>query len=125
MVGLALWNVLDTNSCVCPGDTLSSECCVASEPGVGSTLWKGSALAGQCPHTGGEIVLRHRTFMQNRTCGNITGRGIGVEESCYTSQLRVTVDSSLDNKTVECTYDNGTTTTVIGVSTIEIIKGKN
>ena len=72
-------------------------------------------------------MLRHRTFMQNRTCGNyITGRGIGVEENgCYTSQLRVTVDSSLDNKTVECTYDNGTTTMIIGVSTIEIMKGKN
>jgi hypothetical protein len=105
---------------VCPGDALSYECCVASEPGIGSTIWKGSALAGQCPETGGEIIIRHRTFTQTRSCGNITGRGIGMEENgCYTSQLNVTVDSSLDNKTVECIYNNGTTI-VIGTSSIEI-----
>ena len=47
------------------------------------------------------------------------------DNSCYTSQLQlnVTVDSSLDNKTVECVYNNGTTTAVIGTSAIEIIKG--
>jgi hypothetical protein len=110
---------------VCPGDALSYECSVASEPEVGSTHWRGSALSSQCPETGGEIVLRHRTFTQTRTCGNITGRGIGMEENgCYTSQLNVTVDSSLDNKIVECIYNNGTTT-VIGTSSIEIIKGEN
>lgn len=46
------------------------------------------------------------------------------ENGFYTSQLNVTVDYSLDNKTVECVYDNGTTT-VIGTSSIEIIKGEN
>jgi hypothetical protein len=46
------------------------------------------------------------------------------ENGCYTSQLNVTVDSSLDNKTVECIYNNGTTI-VIGTSSIEIIKGEN
>jgi hypothetical protein len=124
MIGLALQNVLlDTSHCVCPGDALSYECSVASEPEVGSTHWRGSALSSQCPETGGEIVLRHRTFTQTRTCGNITGRGIGMEENgCYTSQLNVTVDSSLDNKTVECIYNNGTTT-VIGTSSIEITNG--
>ena len=85
----------------------------------------GSALASQCTETGGEIVLRHRTFIQTRSCGNrITGRGIRIERnSYYTSQLNITVDSSLDNKSVECVYNNGTTTTVIGSSYIEIMKG--
>jgi hypothetical protein len=111
---------------VCPGDALSYECRVASEPGVGSTHWRGSALASQCPETGSEIVLRHRTFTQTRSCGNFTGQGIGMEENgCYTSQLNITVDSSLDNKTVECIYDNGTHTTVIGTSSIEIMNGEN
>ena len=97
---------------------------MASEPGVGSTLWKGSALASQCPETGSEIVLRHRTFIQTRTCGNITGRGIEEGNDCYISQLSITVDSSLDIKSVECIYDNGSTT-VIGSSYIEITKGEN
>ena len=125
MVGLASRNILlDTSHCVCPRDMLSYECRVASEPGVGSTLWRGSALASQCPETGGEIILRHRTFTQTRTCGNITGRGIGIEENvCYTSQLNIIVDSSLDNESVECIYDNGTTT-IIGISFIETIKGE-
>ena len=98
---------------------------MASEPGIGSTVWKGSALASRCPETGGEIVLRHRTFTQTRSCGNsITGQGIGIEEDgYYTSQLNITVDSSLDNKSVECVHNNRTTTTLIGSSYIEIMKG--
>ena len=110
---------------MCPGDILSYECRVASESGVGSTVWRGSALASRCTETGGEIVLRHRTFIHTRTCGNsITGQGIGIEgNSCYTSRLNITVDFSLDNKSVECVYNNGTTSTVIGSSNIEIMKG--
>ena len=123
--GLASRNVLiNTNHCMCPGDTLSYECRIASEPGIGSTLWRGSALASQCPEIGGEIILRHRTFTQTRTCGNITGRGIGIEEDgYYTSQLNITVDSSMDNDSVECIYNNGTTTTMIGSTYIEIMIG--
>ena len=113
------------SGCVCLGDRLSYECSVPGvEPGVGSTAWIGSAIATECPQSGGEIVLRHRSFTENRSCGNITARGIRVEDSgCYTSQLNITVDSSLENKTVECIYQNGTTTTVLGSSSIEITKG--
>ena len=113
---------MDTNHCVCPGDTLSYECCVASEPEVGSTIWRGSVLASQCPETGGEIIIRHLTskFTQMRTCGNITGRGTEEGNGYYNSQLNITVDSSFDNKTVECIYDNGTTKAIA----IEIINLK-
>ena len=97
------------------------------EPGVGITIWRGSAIALLCAEdAGGELVLRHRSFNESRSCGNdyVTGQGIRVEESsCYRSQLNVTVDSRLDNKTIECIYDNGNTSIVIGTSPVEITKG--
>ena len=71
-------------------------------------------------------MLRHRSFNETRSCGNITVQGIRLEENGhgYTSQLNITVDSSLENKTIECFYQNGDTTTVIGSLSIEITKGK-
>ena len=132
LLGLASLNSLKktiSSNCLCPGyeQPLSYECSIAGEPGVGSTIWRGSAI--QCPESGNEIVLRHRSFTGGvRSCdgGSVAAQGIRVEDnSCYTSQLQlnVTVDSSLDNKTIECIYNNGTTTAVIGTSTIEIITG--
>ena len=125
IIGFTLWNSLvETHGCVCPQDRLSYKCSVAGvEPRVGTTAWRGSALAVLCSQGGGEIVLHHRSFNETRNCGNIVVRGIQEDNSCYTSQLNVTVDPSLDNKTVECFYSNGTTTTVIGTSSIEITKG--
>ena len=117
-------SLVETHGCVCSGDRLSYKCSVVGvEPRVGTTAWRGSALAVLCSQGGGEIVLHHRSFNEGRNCGNIVVRGIQEDSGCYTSQLNVTVDPSLDNKTVECIYSNGTTTTVIETSSIEITKG--
>ena len=113
-----------SSGCVCPEyGQLSYECSVTGEPGVGTTIWRGSAI--QCPQDGNQLVLRHHFFTGVRSCndGSVIAQGIGVENnSCYASQLNVTVDYNLDNKTVECLHDNGTTTAVIGTSSIEITK---
>lgn len=41
------------------------------------------------------------------------------QEPCYTSQLHVMVSLDMIGKTIECIYDNGTTTEEIGNFTID------
>ena len=129
VIGLTLRsNLIETHGCACPGDRVSYKCSVAGlEPGIGSTIWRGSAIDDLCSQGGGEIVLRHRSFNESRSCGNITGQGIKVqvgEGGCYTSRLNVTVDPRLDNETIECIYHNGTTETLIGTSSVEVTEGE-
>ena len=130
VIGFAIWSsLIETHGCACPGDRVSYKCSVAGlEPGIGNTIWRGSALDVLCSQSGGELVLHHRSFNETRICGNITVQGIKVhvgESSCYTSQLNVTVDSRLDNETlsIECIYNDGTNKTVIGTSSVEVTKG--
>lgn len=115
------------SECFCLGQTLSYEC---TTEGPISTVWQGTAF--QC--VGNRIVLRHSQFTapQGTTgeCNNglimITGRSLRVDSDsgdCYTSQLNITVISSLSNHTVECAYSGGGTS-VIGSSTIDISRGK-
>ena len=121
-------SLTETHGCACPGDRVSYKCSVAClEPGIGSTVWRGSALDVLCSQGGGEIVLRHRSFNETRICGDITGQGIQVhmgESGRYTSQLNITVDPRLDNETIECIYHNGTATTLIGTSSVEVTQGE-
>ena len=93
----------------------------------GATVWRGTAI--QCPDLNSRLILRHtniRTFRDIRGCknGDIIAQGTRFEvaNNSYTSQLNITVDSSMDNSSVECTYNNGTITT-IGESLIAITKG--
>ena len=73
-------------------------------------------------------MLSHDQFSSGTsdTCNNgaIVGRSLSViGGNCYTSQLNVTVDTSMNGQTVRCVYNNGITETVIGTSTINIIAG--
>jgi hypothetical protein len=100
------------------------ECTVSNGSG-GTTVWQGSAF--DCARN--EILLRHSQFesqMASGECNNgaITGRGIRNLDDAFTSQLNVSVTTNLQGKTVECIYDNGTTTT-IGSSSIIITTGEN
>ena len=112
------------SECFCLGQTLSYEC---TTEGPISTVWQGSAF--QC--VGNRIVLRHSQFtsLEGATgeCNSglvmIAGHSLRVEGDCYTSQLNITVSSSLNSQTVECAYSGGETS-VVGSSTIDIMRGK-
>lgn len=94
--------------------------------GIGTTVWQGSAF--DCRSR--TISLRHSQF-------NGTGRIIGVCGTAlsafelssvnfsFTSQLNVSVSEIVVSDTVQCAYDNGKTSTVIGTDTITLSTGKN
>ena len=114
-----------TSDCFCLGQTLSYEC---TTEGPISTVWQGTAF--QC--VGNRIVLRHSQFTASPqgTAGEcsdglntITGRSLRVSGDCHTSQLNVTLSSSLNSQTIECAYSGGGTS-LIGSSIIDISKGK-
>ena len=78
---------------------------------------------------GSEITLRHSQFASNPPFGicnngDIIGRGIGVVNNCYTSQLNVTVRESSNNKTVQCTLNSNVgTSREVGQSLISVVSG--
>ena len=94
--------------------------------GGGSTLWEGTAF--DCFETEDSILLRHSLFGSGGITGQcnngaITGQSIGVENECYTSQLNVTVDPTLNKRTVRCTHTSLIRTT-IGETTLTVIEGR-
>ena len=114
--------VLQTNSScgVCAGQQLLYECTVV---GPGTTIWEGSAF--QC--AGGSILLSHSQFLSGITdvCnnGDIVGRSLSVDNNCYTSQLSITTDVTMDGETILCVHNNRSKDITIGASTIDIIVG--
>ena len=104
----------------CPGHQLLYECTTI---GVGTTVWKGTAFLNQC--AGSSILLSHSHFtsgtMDSCNNGAIVGQSLSAVNNCYTSQLNVTVDASMNGQTVKCVYNNGATESEIGTSTITII----
>ena len=72
--------------------------------------------------------MSHDQFLlgTSDTCNNgrIVGHSLTVGSgNCYTSQLNVTVDASMNGQTIQCVYSNGRTETIIGTRTINIITG--
>ena len=112
-------------NCVCPGDVLTYTCNVI---GGGTTIWGGSAF--DCSSTSNEIFLRHSQFSTPGTSGScnngaIRARSIGVTDGCYTSELSVTVSSSLNNKTIRCSHDSDMGTRIVDTSMLPtIMSGK-
>ena len=108
--------------CACVDSLLTFTCTAV---GGGSTLWDGTAF--DCIGNGNSILLRHDRFSSGGVdgqCNNgaITGQSIGVENECYTSQLNVTVDPTLNMRTIRCTHTSLTRTT-IGETTLTVIEG--
>ena len=119
--GNALENKLELiqGCALCPKQTFIYECTILGTP-FGLTVWTGSVF--DCSL--GEILLLHRLFAKNAigACndGSIVAEGLRVEnDSCYISQLRVTVSHDMIGKNIQCIYDSyAPTTTLVGTSTI-------
>ena len=114
--------LLNESNCICPGQTLTYECVVE---GGGTTVWQGSAL--NCL-SDTRFLLRHSQFdsgITDKECnnGSIVAHSVRVVDDSYISQLNVKVSPEMNNKTVECLYDDGTMTALIGISTVTITTG--
>ena len=102
--------------------------------GAGATVWSGSLF--DC--IGDEILLRHSRFLNNESAvggecnnGRVVAQSIGVdvdtnsERKCFSSQLNISTNMDMNNKTVVCLHDDatGNGTSIIGISTIIFITG--
>jgi hypothetical protein len=91
-----------------------------------TTLWRGTAF--DCPLGDSAIILRHSQFASNQeigSCnnGDLVGRGLGVVNDCYTSQLNVTVRENFNNKTVRCAFTSSVGTRISGESLLSVASG--
>ena len=97
-------NFQKITSCVCSNDVVTYKCTVCD---VFATVWEGTAF--EC--SGGEITLANSDFGTPAAvgvCSNIMARGLSINNSCYTSELKVIFDTALQNHSIECNADNGT-----------------
>ena len=110
-----------SNCGTCVGHQQIYECTTV---GIGSTVWRGTAFTG-CP--GSSIILSHSLYSSGTSgicnSGAIMGRSLGRDNNCYTSQLNITVDTSMNGQTIQCVYNDGATESEIGTNTILIIEG--
>ena len=108
------------STCTCPGYNLTFECTVMADQLGGLTLWEGTAL--NCESTQNEIRLLHSRYSEGRaySCngGAVEGRGLRVEGHAYTSQLVVNVSTEMIGRGIQCVYDDGTITHLVGMATI-------
>ena len=87
--------------------------------GPGSTVWVLDNTQ-EC-----EIQLRHSRFASETVVGlcmngAVEGRSIKTEANFYTSQLNVLVSATVNGKVIRCEYDDGTSPTIIGTSTLTL-----
>ena len=50
-------------------------------------------------------------------------RGISVKDDCFTSQLNVTINATLQGRSVRCSIDNGTHASQVGSDTLALSTG--
>ena len=86
---------------------------------------------------GDKIILRHSRFLNESAVGGecnngaVVAQSIGVdadtdsERKCFSSQLNISTNMDMNNKTVVCLHDDatGNGTSVINTSTIIFITG--
>ncbi len=91
--------------CFCPGDVENYTCNVS---GGFITEWRGTSF--NCPSFGNAIRLIHSLYELGSAdvdC-NKDIRGVGasvdttVSPTCYTSELSITINSSMNGQTVQC-----------------------
>ena len=114
--------LIAVSDCLCPGEQALFECTTF---GVGATIWQGSAFS--C--TSGEIQLLHLANQfegSTNVCngGALVGRGLSVIDSCYTSQLNVTLSQALNRTTIQCVHDTGSSTYDVGSASVVITSRK-
>ena len=120
--------LIQLNDCICPGGEVLFECTVC---GGAATVWTGNLFESECAYA--SIVLRHSVFeyygSSSGECNNgaVIARSIGALDvngsRCYSSQLTVTINIEMNNKTVTCVYNNGTTEAVVDALKINITTG--
>ena len=113
--------LLQITECICPGHELIYQCTVCGE---GVTVWTGSLF--NC--TSNNIILSHRLFEDEfgttRECNNgaVTAHSVGVlrenDTDCYISQLVISKNTDINNKTVTCLRSAGGNETVIDTKTV-------
>ena len=114
------------SDCICSGDIVTYQCTVCS--GL-ATVWEGTAIEN-CASNSNEITSAHGNFgkpASDRECSNgrIVGRGLSVDNGCYTSQLNVTFEPGLQNRTVVCSVDDGTQSNEVGRDVLCASTGKS
>ena len=108
--------------CVCPQDVITYECTVC---GGLLTVWEGSLF--EC--ASGQIILTNSEFgipgAAFGVCNNgaVVGRGLSIEDGCYTSQLNVTFDARLQGRVVRCSVDDGTLSSEVGRDILSMSTG--
>ena len=108
---------------VCRGESLIFECKIN---GGTSTAWTGTVLFNNCTGTNNEAVLLHNRFNSSTnervTCNNgalIAQSLYYVEgDQYYTSQLIVTINSTLIGTNIKCARDDGVVEHVVGCHTL-------
>ena len=115
------------NECTCPGPELRLQCTVV---GGGFTVWRGSAFSG-CSNNVNHIQLRHTQFERGTAVGEcndgmVVGHGVKRVGLNYTSQLVIHLDvnSTLEGRTVECVYNDGTYEMVIDTYSVISTRGE-
>lgn len=121
--------LIQLNDCICPGEEVLFECTVCGGATL-ATVWTGNLF--EC--AGNYITLRHSQYEYGSTAsecnsgpGAVIARSIGVLQingsRCYSSQLTVTINIEMNNKTVTCLYVNITTEAVVDTLKINITTG--
>ena len=93
-----------------------------------ATVWQGSIF--NCERMTNSISLRHSQFNNIETVvgvcngGNIEAQAISMHGSNYTSQLNITIDTSMLGHAIQCAHDDGRDVNVIGQKTLTIDEGK-
>ena len=119
----SMFSIQNDPGCLCPGYTVTYQCSIV---GGGTTVWQGTAF--QCSGLNRHLSLRHSKFNVSVKpyggCNNgaIIAHAIGVVDNHYTSQLNVTLSPEMNNRTVECVYDNGTET-IVGSAVLAFTTG--
>ena len=95
--------------------------------GGGLTIWSGSAF--DCSAKSNHIILSHSQFQEgvHGECnnGDLAAKSIGVMNGeCFSSQLNITVNTRMKNKTIECIHDTaGSTENLIGSEVLAFTTG--
>ena len=117
--------LIPLDNCICSGHKVTYQCTVCGE---GATAWTGSLF--DCP--GDNIILRHVGFYHENIsvtgeCNNraLIARSIGIITKnctpCFISQLSFSANIVIGNDTIECVHIDGTTETIVDITTIAII----
>ena len=118
---------MQVNSCtLLEQEAIAYQCTVCGE---GATVWTGSLF--DC--TSNDILLSHRLFEDEsgtrRECNNgaVTAHSVEVlrenDTDCYISQLNISMNTDINNKTVTCLHAFGLNETVVDTASVGYMSG--